>query len=92
MGVALTYDMSQQDIECFLGRLLTDDSFRERAITAFQQLCFEEGFRFTEEEAAAILQMELNLFAGWSQEIDPRIRRSGLPFGSWVATGKMNWE
>jgi len=63
-----------------LGRLLTDDGFREKASTAFQQLCFEEGYRFTEEEAAILLQMEMSLFARWSTDIDPRIKRAGVAF------------
>jgi hypothetical protein len=92
MEVAILFCMSQQDIESFFGRLLTDDSFRERAIAGFQQLCFEEGYRFTDEEAGIILQMELNLFGQWSQVIDPRIRRSGEGIDFWPKMGKMGWE
>jgi hypothetical protein len=84
--------MSQDAIESFLGRLLTDDRFRERAITTFRQLCFEEGFRFTEEETAIIVEMELAIFARWSQEIDPRIRRSSLGSSDLPGTGGITWE
>ncbi len=86
--------MSQDAIESFLGRLLTDDTFRERAVRDFQQLCFEEGYRFTEEEAGILLQMELALFAQWSMDIDPRIRRAGISFPVTCVAGPggITWE
>lgn len=84
--------MSQQDIECFIGRLLTDDQFRQRAVEDFRQLCFDEGFRFTDEEAAILLSMELNLFAQWSEALDPRIRRCGFSITGLPGSGGLPWE
>jgi hypothetical protein len=86
--------MSQEAIESFLGRLLTDDTFRERAVRDFQRLCYEEGYRFTDDEAAILLQTELTLFAQWAMEIDPRIRRAGFAFpgAGFPGPGGITWE
>lgn len=84
--------MSQQDIECFIGRLLTDDQFRQRAVQDFRQLCFDEGFRFTNEETAILLSLELNLFAQWSEALDPRIQRCGLGIPGLPESGGFPWK
>ncbi len=42
--------MSQDAIERFLGRLLTEDDFRAYVSESFERACMEEGFVFTESE------------------------------------------
>jgi hypothetical protein len=68
--------MSQEAVERFLGRLLTDDNFRDYACKSFARACIEEGFHFTEEEARIMRNINFSSFVSLSNELDKGIKRS----------------
>lgn len=68
--------MSQDAIEQLLGRLITDDDFRERAKEAFTETCWEEGIFLTEEEARIVLKTDFGQFVSVAESLDKQIRRS----------------
>lgn len=75
--------MCQDSVERFLGRLLTDETFRENATRSFSRTCFEEGFDLTEEERQIIQNIPLTDFELLSNKLHKGIRRSrmALAFG-----------
>ena len=42
--------MSQESVERFLGRAITDERFRDRAMASFEQCCLSEGYTISESE------------------------------------------
>lgn len=46
--------MSQEEVEKFLGRLLTEDVFRQKAAKTPVDACRNEGYVLSAEELAAI--------------------------------------
>lgn len=68
--------MSQESVERFLGRLLTDYDFRDYACKSFEMACIEGGFIFTEEEARIMRSLNFSRFVSLSKELDGNIKRS----------------
>ena len=70
--------MSQDSVERFLGRLITDDAFREQARDCLASACVENGFALTDEEMKSLEKLKLNLdrFEPLSGFIDRGIKRS----------------
>lgn len=68
--------MAQDSVERFLGRLITDNDFRELAESSFERACMEEGFVFTVEEQKGIRKMDFNKLASLDEELDRGIKRS----------------
>jgi hypothetical protein len=72
--------MSQEMVEKLLGRLLTDDLFRHRAVQSLAESCREEGFSLSGEELESIRQEDLILLEWVAIRLDKSIRRySGRP-------------
>ncbi len=71
--------MSQEGVEKFLGRLLTDDAFRHRAVSSPADACRLEGYALSVEELQAIRREDLARLAIVAQQLDSRIKRFGLP-------------
>lgn len=72
--------MCQDSVERFLGRLLTDEDFREHAALSFSIVCFEEGFDLTEEEQQIIQDTNFKEFISLSDKLHKGIKRSGRAF------------
>jgi hypothetical protein len=71
--------VSQNSVERFLGRLLTDDMFRSNIKKAFLKLCRENDFNLTKEEAKILLEMDFEQFIPLSEHISREIKRSCPP-------------
>ena len=67
--------MSQEAVERFLGRLLTDDEFRKRATTALADACREEGYSLSHEELRAIGPEDFERMKSVAEELDSSIKR-----------------
>jgi|Deesub1362A_J573_1020465.scaffolds.fasta_scaffold61637_1 hypothetical protein len=78
--------MGQDAVERFLGRIITDDAFREMAKESFLEACLKGGFVFTEREVEVLRRLDLEKFRALSDELDRRLKRSSCP----VLTG--NWR
>lgn len=74
--------MSQKAVELFIGRLITDDQFRQMATTSLSEACFKVGLELTPMEIALISRMEIKSFADLSLCIDPGLRRAGCSVGN----------
>ena len=67
--------MSQEAVEQFLGRLVTDDRFRRRAMVALEDLLEEEGFQLSEKEQQAIRLEDLVRLEMVSARLDTSLKR-----------------
>ena len=67
--------MSQDAVERFIGRIATDEKFRERARTSLPTACISEGLSVSEEEMSALKRIDLMLFELISHTIDDSIKR-----------------
>jgi len=71
--------MSQHAVERTLGKLLTDESFRERFFTAPRVAAWAAGLRLTDIELAALSGLPRSALRSFSASLDPRISRLCLP-------------
>ena len=60
----------------FLGRLMTDDRFRERAKTNVEQICFDEGYVISKVESAYLAKLDFELLGSVAANLDDALRRS----------------
>ena len=67
--------MGQDSVERLLGRLMTDDDFRENAKRFFGKTCMENGFQLTKKEEAIFMKMDFDQFAQWAAILDEEIKR-----------------
>ena len=68
--------MSQEAVERFLGRLLTDDTFRKRAEkSTVENACREGGYDLNASEAGAINHDDIARLNLLSQQLDGSIKR-----------------
>ena len=70
--------MSQEGIEGFLGRLLTDNGFRRRALSSVPDACTEAGYDVTAEELLAIRREDLVRIELIAERLDSRIKRLNM--------------
>ena len=71
--------MSQLAVERTLGKLLTDESFRERFFTSPRETVWAAGFRLSDIELAALSGLSRSALCSFSASLDPRISRLCLP-------------
>jgi len=71
--------MSQHAVERTLGKLLTDESFRERFFTAPRVMAWAAGLRLSDIELAALSGLSRSALRSFSASLDPRICRLCLP-------------
>ena len=67
--------MSQHGVERTLGKLLTDESFRERFFTTPRVTAWAAGLRLSDIELAALSGLSRSALASFSASLDPRICR-----------------
>jgi len=67
--------MSQHAVERTLGKLLTDESFRERFFTAPRVTAWGAGLRLSDIELAALSGLSRSALRSFSASLDPRICR-----------------
>jgi hypothetical protein len=67
--------MSQHDVERTLGRLLTDDGFRQQFFVSPERACLALGVRLAPYELEAVLRVPRGHLADIAAELDDRIRR-----------------
>ncbi|MBI4665791.1 MAG: Franean1_4349 family RiPP [Nitrospinae bacterium] len=69
--------MSQESVEHFLGRIITDEEFRLRAKDSLNRAAVDLGFSFTSREIAALASLDVEELEGVARQLDKSIRRSG---------------
>ena len=73
--------MAQRGIEILIGRLVTDEAFREaflkNASRALKLFC-ETGHELTPLEISALLATRSDLWSEVAREIDPRLQKAKL--------------
>lgn len=70
--------MSQDTVEKILGRLLTDDGFRENLKNSFPKVCLEYGLVLTKQEESILMNMDFEKFTPLSVLIDRGIKRAKI--------------
>ena len=70
--------MSQRAIEQVVGRLITDEAFRERFLAAPEDTVLalaERGVELNRNEVAALLSTDPSLWARTAETLDPRLQK-----------------
>lgn len=67
--------MSQKGVEGVLGRLLTDNGFRQIAQSSLSAACRDAGYDLTDEELLAIRREDLIRIELISERLDSKIKR-----------------
>jgi len=67
--------MSQEGVERFLGRLLTDRRLLQRGLGSVPAACREAGFDLSEAELSAIRPEDLERLEPVAGQLDSTIRR-----------------
>ncbi len=67
--------MSQQSVERTLGKLVTDEAFRERFFSNPAATTWEAGFVLSPIEVEALSRLSRAAVVAFSQGLDARIRR-----------------
>ena len=67
--------MSQDSVERFLGRIITDEDFRECAKNSLLEACVESGYTLSRYEEEILRILDLDEFVRISKSIDKGIKR-----------------
>lgn len=67
--------MSQESVERFLGRIITDERFREKAKASLDQCCSTEGYCFSAVEQKHLSNIDFKLLSFVSSTLDGEILR-----------------
>jgi hypothetical protein len=67
--------MSQNEVERFLGRVITDEDFRMRAQNSLHGCCLAEGFAISPEELSLLSGLDFQQFGLLAENLDGSIRR-----------------
>jgi hypothetical protein len=73
--------VAQRNIEIFIGRLITDESFREAFLvdpTRVTTTFVDSGYDLTGVEIAALLATRADLWIELAQLLDPRLQRASF--------------
>lgn len=85
--------MTQRNVERLIGRLLTDEEFRER----FQEspagtldALLSGGWELTSTERSALAGLDREALTAFAHTVDPRIRKVSLSSGSFALPEKLD--
>ncbi len=67
--------MSQDSVERFLGRVITDEDFRECAKDSLSDACSKCGYKLSRHEEEILRILDLDDFVRIAKSIDKRIKR-----------------
>lgn len=67
--------MSQNEVERFLGRIITDADFRTRAARSLESACYSKGFSLSTAEMSFLRNIDYSLIAVIAETIDDSIKR-----------------
>jgi hypothetical protein len=67
--------MSQEAVELFIGRIITDEKFRKQAIKSVDQACSTIGLKVSAQEISYLRLLDFTLFGEVALTIDGAIRR-----------------
>ena len=70
--------MTQQAVERALGKLLTDENFRDRFFASPATATWEAGFTLSAIELEALAGLSHEAIARFSEDLDKRISRASL--------------
>ena len=68
--------MSQNEVERFLGRIITDSNFRAKAASSLKNACNGEGIALSNEEMSFLRNIDFSQFGLVAAALDDSIRRS----------------
>lgn len=68
--------MSQIEVERFLGRIITDESFRAMAAGSIKRACYSKGFALSAAEMSLLQDIEFSLVSLLADTIDDSIKRT----------------
>ena len=70
------HEMSQIEVERFLGRIITDAKFRANAIGCLATACYSNGFSLSAAEISFLQNIDYSLIDLIAETIDDSIRRT----------------
>ena len=79
--------LSQRDVERTLGRLLTDQGFRDEFFLDPAHACLHVGIQLTPHEVEALLRVPRSMFATLGGRLDDRICRLHIQRGEITRQG-----
>lgn len=68
--------MSQEAVERLLGRLITDERFRTRAIDSLEAASLQEGYLLTKAEQRLLSGLKLHAITEVAAQLDPGLCRA----------------
>ena len=68
--------MSQEAVESFLGRIITDNDFRRHAVVSLEHACAKVGLKLSTEEISLLKILDFPLFSLIAESVDDALRRS----------------
>lgn len=71
--------MSQIEVERFLGRIITDETFRAMAAGSLKRACYSNGFSLSVAEMSFLQNIDYSLVSLLADTIDDCIKRIQAP-------------
>ena len=73
--------MSQEAVERLLGRLITDEHFRQQAQDLLGTACRQEGYLLTPQEMRLVSELEFKSIQHFAEQINPSLCRANAKGG-----------